>query len=319
MDESTGPSAERAGKEAASRSLVRRLQQQDALNFWLTNRIPRVLLSRAMGRFSRIRSPLLTRWSIRIWRLFADDLRLHESPARSYESLQECFTRELLPGTRPIRGGPGALTSPCDAVVGAHGTVADGVLLQAKGMVYRLDELLGDGQLARRLAGCAYVTLRLKSSMYHRFHAPCAGRIRDVAHLSGDAFNVNPPALARIPGLFCRNERAVISLEPDRPHPARTVTLVPVAAVLVSSMRFAFLGDRPGGARRQPGRTRCDVHVPQGGELGWFEHGSTIIVIAGPGLSLARGVETGNIIRMGESLLVPRLPARSSMSPTTGR
>lgn len=310
MDESTGLETRSAGREAASGSLLRRLQQQDTLNFWLTNRIPRVLLSRAMGRFSRIRSPLLTRWSIRIWRLFADDLRLHESPARSYVSLQECFTRELLPGTRPIHDGRDALTSPCDAVVGAHGTVTDGTLLQAKGMVYRLDELLGDRQLARRHAGCAYVTLRLKSSMYHRFHAPCAGRICDVAHLSGDAFNVNPPTLARIPGLFCRNERAVISLEPDRPQPARTVTLVPVAAVLVSSMRLAFLGDRAGGPRRRPGRTRCDVQVSRGQELGWFEHGSTIIVIAGPGLSLAPGLETGKIVRMGESLLVPASPAR---------
>lgn len=253
---------------------------------------------------------MLTRWSIRIWRLFADDLRLHESPPRAYESLQECFTRELLPGVRPIHRSPGVLISPCDAIVGAHGTITDGTLLQAKGMVYRLEELLGDPRRCRDHLGGAYVTLRLKSSMYHRFHAPCAGRIREATYIAGEVFNVNPPALARIPRLFCRNERAVVPIEPQPPEPARSVTLVPVAAVLVSSMRFAFLGDRPGGPRRRPGRLRCDVEVSRGEELGWFEHGSTIIMIAGPGLTLAPGLDAGAIVRMGEPLLIPRSSAR---------
>jgi phosphatidylserine decarboxylase len=47
----------------------------------------------------------------------------------------------------------------------------------------------------------------------------------------------------------------------------------------------------------------CDVAVRKGQELGWFEHGSTIIVFAPPGLRRAPGIESGQRIRMGQALL----------------
>jgi len=294
-------------RHAAIRGLIAGLQRQQTLNFWLTNRIPRTLISRLFGRFSRIRSPWLARWSIRVWQLFADDLRLDEARTQRFSSLQECFTRELAPGARPVTRDARILTSPCDAVVGAGGRIEAGTLLQAKGMVYPVGELVRDSDLASALEGGAYVTLRLKSSMYHRFHAPCNGRITRLDYVGGDAYNVNPPALARIDRLFCRNERAVIRIRPDAPARLGPVTLVAVAAVLVSSMRFSFLGDGAGGPRRAPGRVDCDVAVDQGRELGWFEHGSTIIVLAGPDpeLGLAPGLAEGRTVRMGEPLLVP--------------
>jgi hypothetical protein len=46
--------------------------------------------------------------------------------------------------------------------------------------------------------------------------------------------------------------------------------------------------------------------VRKGDELGWFEHGSTIIVFAPRGFSLAEGIETGCTIRMGQALLCSR-------------
>ena len=51
---------------------LRRLLANEDLNFLLTNRLPRTTLTRLMGWFSRIRSPLLARASIAIWRLFTD-------------------------------------------------------------------------------------------------------------------------------------------------------------------------------------------------------------------------------------------------------
>lgn len=286
---------------------IRQLQRQETLNFWLTNRIPRKLLTRAMGRFSRIESPLLARCSIWIWKWFADDLRLDEAERDRFDSLQGCFTRRLKPGARPIAPDPDALVSPCDAVIGAHGRIENGLLLQAKGMTYRLDELVADPGLATAHAGGSYVTLRLKSSMYHRFHAPCAGRLRRIVYISGDVYNVNPPTLARLQRLFCRNERAVlpVEVEPVEPgNPPGPVTLVPIAAVLVASMRFSFLPDPLNLRYRGPNRIECDVRFDRGDELGWFEHGSTIVMLAGPGLDLAPGLACGDTIRMGRALLV---------------
>lgn len=282
-----------------SRSLLQRLQNQEQLNFWLTNRIPRNLLTRWMGRFSRVENRWLTALLIRIWHLFADDLRLDESETREFVSLHACFTRKLKPGARPIDPDPDCLVSPCDAVIGAHGQIEDGQLLQAKGMVYRIEDLLADPDLAKRHRNGCYVTLRLKSSMYHRFHAPCDGRIERLDYIGGEVFNVNPPALARIPGLFCRNERAVLPLITA----LGPITLVPVAAVLVASMRFTFLDPAIDLRRAIPRRIDCSARFQRGDELGHFEHGSTLIVLTGPGFSLAQELQTGGIVRMGRVLL----------------
>lgn len=280
-------------------AVLKRLQDQETLNFWLTNRIPRNILTRWMGRFSRIESRALTRVSVALWQKFADDLRLDEAEKSEFASLHECFTRRLKPDARTIAPDPDVLISPCDAVIGAHGMIEDGQLLQAKGMVYKLEALLRDAKLARAHRGGVYLTLRLKSSMYHRFHAPCAGRIRRLRYIAGEVYNVNPPALKRIPGLFCINERAVIDFE----NVHGRLALVPVAAILVASMRFAFLDVPLNGGYRGPAEIDCDARFDKGDELGWFEHGSTIIVLAGPRFALAPDLEQGRIIRMGEPLL----------------
>lgn len=286
-------------------SLIRRLQRQDRLNFWLTNRIPRRLLTTLVGRFSRIRSPGLTRLSIRIWQAFADDLRLYEAEQDRFDSLRDCFVRALKPGARPVDDDPDCLVSPCDAVIGAHGRIEDGQLIQAKGMVYPIADLLRDDARAAAHEGGTFVTLRLKSSMYHRFHAPCDGRLGPVRYISGDVWNVNPPTLARIPKLFCLNERAVVPIEPTAGQPAGPLTLVPVAAVLVASMRFSVLDPSIDPRTARDGVIARSIDVTRGQELGWFEHGSTVVVLAGPGLRLADALAEGDIVRMGRPLLAP--------------
>ena len=276
-----------------------RLLLQEDLNFLITNRVPRRALTIAMGAFSRIRSRTLTRLSIAVWRLFTD-LDLSDAVKTRFDSLQDCFTRELRPGARPVDARPGVLVSPCDAVVGACGTVHGGLVLQAKGMPYRMVDLMGDAGRAAPFDGGSYVTLRLTSSMYHRFHAPADGRIEHVSYLSGDTWNVNPIALARVERLFCRNERAAIAMRLTTGEP---LMLVPVAAILVASIRLHWLDIRLHLRWRGPNEIACDHAVTRGQELGWFEHGSTIIVFAPPGFALAEGIASGRALRMGQPLL----------------
>jgi phosphatidylserine decarboxylase len=276
-----------------------RLLLQEDLNFLLTNRLPRRWATLTMGRLSRVRSPALTRLMIGVWRLFTD-LDLSESPQRRYESLRDCFTRPLLPGARPFVQDPDVLCSPCDAIVGAGGEVGEGQLFQAKGYPYRIEELFGDGRHSAPWMGGTFVTLRLTSSMYHRFHAPTDAHIEHVRYISGDTWNVNPIALQRVERLFCRNERAVITMDMGG---AGRVALVPVAAILVASMRIHAL-DRTFSLRyRGPNDFACDHAVSRGGELGWFEHGSTIIVFAPRGFQLAGHIRAGCRVRAGEELM----------------
>jgi phosphatidylserine decarboxylase len=272
---------------------------QEDLNFLLTNRVPRQALTLLMGRFSKIRNPWICRHSIAIWRMFTD-LDLSEAKKQSFDSLHDCFTRELLPGARSIDSDPKVLSSPCDGIVGASGSVQSGEIFQAKGFPYRIEDLFGDPERAAPFINGTYVTLRLTSSMYHRFHAPCAGAIQHVTYLSGDTWNVNPIALKRVERLFCRNERAVIRMAlPD----GTPLALVPVAAILVASIRLHFLNVLLHLRWPGPNEMPCNQAVVKGDELGWFEHGSTIIVFAPPGFTLAPGIETGRQIRMGQALL----------------
>jgi len=277
-----------------------RLAAHERLNFLLTNRIPRIALTRLMGRFSKIESRWLTRVSLAVWRLFTD-IDLSDASRSGFRSLHEVFTRSLKPGARPVATDASIIVSPCDAIVGACGAIDGTQVFQAKGFPYEIGELFGPDEAAASLAGGCYATLRLTSAMYHRFHAIDDGVIERVSYLSGDAWNVNPVALARIERLFCRNERVVITQRLDAG--SHRVSVVAVAAVLVASVRLHCLDVVYHLRWRGPPTVQCAHRCARGEELGWFEHGSTIIVFAPAGFSLAPGIEAGKRIRMGEPLM----------------
>jgi phosphatidylserine decarboxylase len=120
--------------------------------------------------------------------------------------------------------------------------------------------------------------------------------------MSGDTWNVNPIALKRVEKLFCKNERAAIRgrLNAD----GRPILLVAVAAILVASIRLTFLDTARTLRESGPGRTKLSTSLTKGQEMGWFEHGSTIILFAPPGFALAPDIAPGALIRAGQRLLI---------------
>jgi phosphatidylserine decarboxylase len=281
------------------RSVIGRMTEHEGLNFLLTNRVPRRALTQFMGWFSKIEQPLVRDLSIAAWRLFCD-VDLSDAKKTHFRSLHDCFIRELKQGARPIDADPSVLVSPCDGIVGASGEIADNLLLQVKGMPYALEELLCDQALAARYRRGCYVTLRLTAGMYHRFHAPHDCCVEQVTHIAGDAWNVNPATLKRVEKVYCKNERAALAL---RLGDGRSIALVAVAAILVAGIRLRFL-DLPIEGRSKEWTARCPaVRLGKGEEMGWFEHGSTIIVLAPDSFDLCNGVVTGSRIRMGAPLL----------------
>jgi len=282
------------------RSHIARLLEQEDVNFLLTNRIPRRLATQFIGWFSKIEQPLIRDLSIGLWRYFSD-LDLSEAKNSHFRSMHDCFVRELRDGVRPIERDPKILVSPCDGIVGAFGAVADTRLYQIKGFPYTLDDLMCDREIVDLHRNARYVTLRLKSSMYHRFHAPHDCQVDQVTYISGDTWNVNPIALRRIERLFCKNERVLVKATlAATGHP---LTLVPVAAILVASIRLHFLEVLLNLDHRGPNVITCDARFKKGEEIGWFEHGSTIIIFAHQDLRLCDSIEYGTIIRMGEPLM----------------
>ncbi|MEO6842449.1 MAG: archaetidylserine decarboxylase [Bradyrhizobium sp.] len=281
------------------RNLIAGLTQQEDLNFLLTNRIPRAAVTRFIGWFSKIEQPLIRNLSIACWRMFSN-LDLSEAKKTSFKSLHDCFTRELRPGLRPADPDPAIVASPSDAIVGAHGAIADTELFQIKGAPYSLLDLLGDPALVEAHRNGRFITLRLTSSMYHRFHAPYDCRIERVTFIHGDTWNVNPIALKRVERLFCKNERAVLQTRLSTGEP---LTLVPVAAILVASIRLHCLDVMLNAQTKGPTVFDCDVSVRKGDELGWFEHGSTIIVLAPDHFEFCDDIAEGTRIRAGQALM----------------
>jgi phosphatidylserine decarboxylase len=282
------------------RSRILDLLEQEDLNFLLTNRIPRRLLTQFMGWFSQIEQPLVRDISIGLWRFFSD-LDLRDARNTHFRSMHDCFIRQLKDGARPVDRSADILVSPCDAIVGATGTIAGTDLYQVKGFPYSLGELLRDPNLVEAHRDGRYVTLRLTSSMYHRFHAPHDCCVDQVTYISGDTWNVNPIALRRIEKLFCKNERAL--LRTKLTATGDSVTLVLVAAVLVASIRLHFLDVLLSLKHRGPNLIGCNAPFRKGEEMGWFQHGSTVIVLAPRQFSLCDNVREGAIIRVGQPLM----------------
>ncbi len=268
------------------------------LNFWLTNRIPRTLLTHWMGRLSRIRHRTFAKVAIRLWQKFSD-LDLTEAKTDRFDSIHDCFVRRLKEGARPFDLDARVVCSPCDALVGQRGQVEQNTIFQAKGMPYSLSDLMGCTRDAASCEGYSYVTLRLTSTMYHHFHAPHDVAVECLRYIHGDVWNVNPPTLARIRALFALNERAVIKMTLERSD--QIAWLVPVAAVLVASMRFTFSDVHLHLNYQGPTQVQLASRLSKGQEMGWFEHGSTIICLMPPGWAW-HGPASGERIKAGQRL-----------------
>ncbi len=296
------------GLRARFRSFV----NQDELNFLLTNRIPRHAATRFMGWFSKIEAPPVRAVSIALWKWFCD-VDLADAKAGRFRSLHDAFVRELRPGARKVDPSPHVVSSPCDAIVGAHGEIRDGLAFQIKGLHYAIADLLGSEAEAAEFQQGNFVTLRLTAGMYHRFHAPHDLSVEQVRYIAGDTWNVNPPTLKRIERLYCRNERAPITVRLERDQ--TRLVLVPVAAILVASIRLPWFEPNSSIRARGARATRPSPRpfFTKGEEMGWFEHGSTILVLAPPQCRPLETLEEGRRVQMGEALM--RLDERHAATP----
>ena len=286
------------------RHQIQKILNQEDLNFLLTNRVPRRLLTLFIGWFSKLEQPWVRDFSIFVWKYFSA-LDLSDAKKIEFKSMHDCFTRELKPGARTVDFDDSVLSSPVDAIIGASGPIRGTQVFQAKGFPYTLTDLLGPEENVDEWVDGYFVTLRLTSSMYHRFHAPYDCTVERVRYFSGDTWNVNPIALRRVEKLFCKNERAFIRtrLGGSGPCANQRVALVPVAAILVASIRLHFLDVLFHLKYKGPQVIDCDAPFSKGQEMGWFQHGSTVIILAAKGFGLCDDLKQGTTVRMGQALM----------------
>lgn len=260
--------------------------------------LPKNLISTAIRRIARSRARWISRPLVR-W--FASHYRVDMSEARAehlddYETFNAFFTRALEDGARPVDAGELTVVSPADGNLTQHGTLEDGRLLQAKGLTYALDELLGEASVPEGLAAGRFATIYLAPHHYHRVHMPFAGRLVTTRYIPGRRFSVNNATAAVIERLFCRNERVALGFE----TPFGPAYAVLVGALNVSSISTSVLGEIASGRARE-WHHAPHVEIAKGAELGRFNLGSTVIVIlpSGP-FEFAAELEPGAELRVGQ-------------------
>ena len=238
----------------------------------------------------------------RFARVYGIDVTEAEKPLEDYAGFDEFFTRRLRAGLRPIADGPGQIVSPADGTVVECGLAAAGKLIQAKGDLFELSELLGDANVAARLEGGAYLITYLSPKDYHRVHSPVAGQVIGWRHIPGTLFSVGAKSVLSEPGLFIRNERFVTLIEMEG---GGLSAVVMVAAIGVGHVTVSY---DPEVATHRSQFLRAAVRdrrydqpkaIRRGEELGIFHLGSTTIAVFEPGRVELDGLSPGDAVKMG--------------------
>jgi phosphatidylserine decarboxylase len=267
--------------------------------------VPRHLLTAIVWRIARIRYAPVKNFLIRRF-VSAFDVDLEEirgDVPGDFPTFNDFFIRELKADARPVDDDDEAIVSPADGTVSVAGLIRGDTIFQAKGLDYTLGDLLGtDLDEAARYVDGSFATIYLAPYNYHRVHAPLAGELVAARYVPGDLFSVNAGTVARVRGLFRRNERLVMHFR-TAVGPA---VLILVGALNVGSISTPWTGEirpRKGGVVEVLDISTHPTTVARGDLLGWFNMGSTVILLLPAGSSeWDDDLEPGKTVRMGEEI-----------------
>ncbi len=241
--------------------------------------LPHHAISRLVFKLTRIKSPLLVPKAIVLFsKAFKVNLEEAVNPdPRSYATFNDFFTRALKPELRPIAANK--IISPVDGTISQLGRIVNSSLLQAKGVSYSLDKLLGGNPDRTSLyQNGQFITIYLSPRDYHRIHMPCSGKLLEQTHIPGRLFSVAKHTVNTIKGIFARNERVIATFETE---------FGPMAMVLVGAINVAAIETVWAGLITPPkGETITsrsykdkDIRLKKGEEMGRFNMGSTVILL----------------------------------------
>jgi phosphatidylserine decarboxylase len=267
--------------------------------------LPQHMLTALVWRIARIRQVaikdfLISRF-VDLYDVDVDDVK-NDVPA-GFASFNDFFIRELVPEARPIDTGVNSIVSPVDGTVSIAAAIRGDSIIQAKGIDYSLDDLLAtDLEQADAYVNGTFATIYLAPYNYHRIHAPLDGELLAARYIPGDLFSVNEATVTRVNGLFRRNERLVMHFKTDF-GPAAVIF---VGALNVGSISTPWSGElRPQkrGMVAELDLSGSPTTVKKGDLLGWFNMGSTVILLMPTGTcDWGANVQAGKTLRVGEAI-----------------
>lgn len=261
--------------------------------------IPKNTLSQWVGGFANLPLPgplnqQTVEWFAKKFQINMDEAEL---PLSSYKTVGALFTRNLKPGIRPI--GPGVV-HPVDGRISAWGTVTKGMMIQAKGFDYKIEDFLVSQDWANLFEGGQYFTYYLCPTDYHHIHSPVDGRVVQAHLIPGQLWPVNDWSVSHNKNLFARNERLVSYIETAQ----GVVALVMVGATVVGKMTVEYDKTLVSNKERQP---KMKVYSParpiqKGERLGTFHMGSTVIMVYPKGFLKLANPNPEGPVKLGEVL-----------------
>lgn len=267
--------------------------------------LPRHWLTSVVYRVTRISNPrikdFLIKRFVQLYDVDTEEIKL-DLP-QDFATFNDFFVRELNDGARTIDDDANSIISPADGTVSVAGSLRADSILQAKGLNYSLDDLLAtDLEDSASYINGRFATIYLAPFNYHRVHAPLDGELIAARYVPGDLFSVNTATVSRVAGLFRRNERLIMHFKTAR-GPA---VVILVGALNVGSMSTPWSGEirpRKSGVVDTIDISGHDTRVKKGDLLGWFNMGSTVILLMPDGVCEWRDdLEPGDTLRMGESI-----------------
>jgi phosphatidylserine decarboxylase len=285
------------------------LTKAEKTKIFLITALPHHFISRLVYYLTRFRGPMvhpMVKFFIKKFKVDMSDAAYEN--IRLYKTFNEFFTRPLKDGTRPIAKGKDTLASPVDGTVSEAGKIQQRQIFQAKGHYYTTSELLGgDAAMAAHFDNGHFATFYLAPHNYHRVHMPLHGLLKKMIHVPGRLFSVAPWTVRTIPGIFTSNERVVCLFATE----AGPIAMVLVGAINVAAIETVWAGliTPPKGKKItdfEYGHTR--KIVAKGDEMGRFNMGSTVILLAAKNVLWLKNLSAGKEVKVGE--LIGKFPLR---------
>ncbi|MBN8253491.1 archaetidylserine decarboxylase [Priestia flexa] len=261
--------------------------------------LPQNAISRGVGVLGR---SSISRYIIKPYsKIYKINLDEMEQSLGSYPNFTAFFTRKLKAEAREVAADPYTLSSPVDGKVAEYGDIKEGTLIQAKGIDYRVEQLIGcTKEEAERFDGGTFLTIYLSPSDYHRIHMPLSGAVTKATYLPGRLFPVNRIGVEHVPGLFTKNERLITYVDTQ----AGTIALVKVGAFIVGSVQVPY-GNHTTNVKNGKYYTTSvnDTFYEKGEEVGLFEFGSTVVLLfERDKVKLTNTLERGTKLKYGEPI-----------------
>lgn len=256
----------------------------------------RNLTSRMAGSLSNLKRP---RWFvnslIKVYKKkYKIDMEGYLTPEKGFRNFNSFFTRKLQDVDRVIGDG---LVSPVDGSIFDFGTIDRDNKIFVKHKYYYIDDLICDDFENLN----SYVVLYLSPANYHRVHACFDMQIESATYLPGTLLSVRKKTVYKKDRVYCRNERIVVTGNSSYGR----FNFVLVGAMMVGKVKLSFDSGLKTNIRNGTFARKLynqPVNIKKGDEVGYFEMGSSVIILLEDKCLANLNRPINAHVRMGETI-----------------